>query len=74
MSRWHTSWRKFWTKADTDEDSTGGSPSTSVTMMGGSDTVSEWYSMRWNTTLTICVSDALAVFWLTSLLDSRKML
>ncbi len=69
-----TSCRKVWTDMEIEDDSTGGSPSTSVTTMGAIVAVSLWCSMRWNTTFTICVRLALAVVWFTSDLDSRKML
>mmetsp|Transcript_33177 Transcript_33177/g.84228 ORF Transcript_33177/g.84228 Transcript_33177/m.84228 type:complete len:328 (-) Transcript_33177:1286-2269(-) len=41
--------------------------STSVTAIGRTSTMTSSASMRWNTTLTIWVSDARAVVWLTSL-------
>lgn len=69
-----TSCRKDCTKAERLELSTGGSPSTSLTMIGATWTCSELSSIRWKTTFSICVSEAFAVVWCVSALDIRKML
>lgn len=69
-----TSYRNCCTNALMLEASVGGRPSRSDTAMGGTTTWQDPASMRWNTTFSICVSVALAVAWLTSEREVRKML
>mmetsp|Transcript_35654 Transcript_35654/g.84490 ORF Transcript_35654/g.84490 Transcript_35654/m.84490 type:complete len:327 (-) Transcript_35654:960-1940(-) len=62
--------RKVWTTEATDavsDDMEGPSPRMSETMMGCMGTTTLFASMRWKTMLTICVREAFAVAWLTSL-------
>ena len=45
--------------------------STSATTIGGGSVDGSSVSSRWNTTVSICVNDAFAVAWFTSLLEPR---
>ena len=45
--------------------------STSATTIGGGSVDGSSVSSRWNTTVSICVREAFAVAWFTSLLEPR---